>query len=334
MQYTPIVRADPTCLLAVARSVPRPELAPLFVFDNEDLEQLGVRAARLRFNDHTVGVDIRSERRGELLRRFDSALAPLLAAGAKCRPVISIDDDPAALRELGAWTTSCGSQVILRLRIPSIGVRERLQQAMVLASAATRISRQNIHIILDQADDTSTVACEQLVPLLAANGPWASIAVAAGSMPAMAAITRRGEWIRADRQEMRIAAALDALGDVGTALGFADYTNRHPLLEATLTHARGNGFRWPDGESWHILREAAVTGWPSGESRRSHLEVLAEMGVVNAGQPRSWGERSLSRFIGGQGESDQINAWMMNHHIELSSVAAGRRTTQATAAAS
>lgn len=314
MQYTPIVRADPTCLLAVARSTARPTLAPVLMLDNEDLAQLSVRAARLRFVDHVLGVDVRSERRGQVLRTPHEVFAPLVTSGAKCRPVFSIDDDPIALRELGAWAAGEGSQLILRMRVFALGARERLQQAMVLATAATRRSRDEIHVLLDQVDDLSPWACEQLVPLLCENGPWASITVAAGSAPAIASVTRRGEWIRAERRELAIGRQLAELEALGTPLGIGDYANRHPLLEANLTHARGNGFRWSTNHGWMVLREAPTL---DGDQRRAVLARLVELGVLDVARPRSWGERSLARYLVGRAEPDQLNAWMVNHHIEI-----------------
>jgi hypothetical protein len=327
VQYTPIVKADPTCLLAVARSISRPQLTPLLVFDNEDIAQLRVRATRLRFADHYVAVDIRADARREHLRSLAQAFEPLISSGARCRPVISIDDDPIALREVGAWAAATGSDLVLRLRVFSLGARERIQQAMVLASASTRTPRDRIHVLLDQADDPNGDSAGPLVQLLAENGPWASITVAAGSAPTMSSLTRRGEWIRAERKELRIIAALSQLGDVGTPLGLGDYTNRHPRLEANLTHARGNGFRWTATDDWYLLREPANGAASTMGGRRDGLLRLAELGALVTEGTRSWGERSMAKFLHGEAESDQINAWMINHHIELTAddVAGGRR---------
>ena len=327
MQYTPIVKADPTCLLAVARSISRPSLTPLLVFDNEDIAQLRVRATRLRFADHFVAVDIRADARREHLRSLAQSFEPLISSGARCRPVISIDDDPIALREVGAWATDTGSDLVLRLRVFSLGARERIQQAMVLASASTRSPRHRIHVLLDQADDPNGDTAGPLVRLLAENGPWASITIAAGSAPAMSSLTRRGEWVRSERKELRIVTVLNQLGDLGTPLGIGDYTNRHPLLEANLTHARGNGFRWTTSDDWYLLREPANGASSTMGSRRDGLLHLVELGALSTEGTRSWGERSMARFLHGEAEADQINAWMINHHIELTAddIAGGRR---------
>jgi Beta protein len=327
VQYTPIVKADPTCLLAVARSISRPSLTPLLVFDNEDIAQLRVRATRLRFADHYLAVDIRADARQQHLRALDQTFEPLTLSGARCRPVISIDDDPVALRDVGAWAAATGSDLVLRLRVFSLGARERIQQAMVLASASTRTPRHRIHVLLDQADDPNGETAGALVRLLAENGPWASITIAAGSAPAMSSVTRRGEWIRAERRELRIVNTLGQLGDLGTPLGIGDYTNRHPLLEANLTHARGNGFRWTASDDWYVLREPANGGAATMGVRRDGLQRLTELGALVTEGPRSWGERSITRFVHGEAEADQINAWMINHHIELTAddIAGGRR---------
>jgi hypothetical protein len=317
VQYTPILKADPTCLLGVVRSLSRPSLTPLLVFDNDDIAQLKVRATRLRFSDHQLAIDIRTDSRQDQLRSLDSVFAPLVASGAHCRPVISIDDDPVSLREVGAWAMANDSDLVLRLRVFSLGARERLQQAMVLASAATRTPRPRIHVVLDQADDPSVEGAAPLVRLLAQNGPWASITVAAGGAPSMASVTRRGEWIRVERRELRLTQTLRDLGDVGTPLGVGDYTNRHPLLEANLTHARGNGFRWTTPDSWYLLRETAINAWPTPTGRRDCLAQLVGFNALEPDRVRSWGERSMAKFLHGEAESDQINAWMINHHIEL-----------------
>ncbi len=305
------------------------------MFDNEDIAQLRVRATRLRFADHYVAIDIRADARREHLRSLAKVFEPLISSGARCRPVISIDDDPTALREVGAWAAATGSDLVLRLRVFSLGARERIQQAMVLASASTRTPRHRIHVLLDQADDPNGDSAGPLVQLLAENGPWASITIAAGSAPAMSTLTRRGEWIRAERKELRIIAALNQLGDVGTPLGIGDYTNRHPLLEANLTHARGNGFRWTGTDDWYVLREPANGASSTMGSRRDGLWRLAELGALSTEGTRSWGERSMAKFLHGEAESDQINAWMINHHIELTAddVARGRRERVAAAGA-
>ncbi len=293
---------------------------PLVVFDNEDVAQIGVRASRLRLHDHSLAIDLRADRRRELLRSVDSFFGPLVESGAACRPVISIDDDPLALREVGAWASQADSTIVLRLRVLSLGARERLQQAMVLASAATRTARDRIHIVLDQADDPTTGSIGTLVRLLAENGPWASITVAAGSAPAMASLGRRGEWVRFERRELAIARTLDELGDLGTPLGLGDYANRHPLLEAGLTHARGNGLRWPTDDAWQFMRETVAGGvGPAGDARRDALLRLADSGAFQPDRPRSWGERAMAKFLRGEAEPDQLNAWMINHHIEITS---------------
>ncbi len=327
MQYTPIVKADPTCLLAVARSGSRSTLSPLLVFDNEDIAQLAVRSTRLRFAENRLAVDIRADSRRQHLSALAAFFEPLLASGAQCRPVISIDDDPTSLRHVGRWAEATGADLVLRLRVFSLGARERIQQAMVLASAATRTARDRIHVLLDQADDPGVESIGPLVRLLADNGPWASITVAAGSAPAISSVGRRGEWVRVERKELRLCAALDQLGDVGTPLGMGDYTNRHPLLEANLTHARGNGFRWPAHGDWYVLREPAAHALSTAGDRRDGLSQLVDFGVLSMENTRSWGERSMVKFLRGEAEPDQVNGWMINHHIELTAddISSGRR---------
>jgi hypothetical protein len=329
--YVPMLRGDATNLTAIARLSAVNVAQPVLVVDGNDLRQLGSRLGKAALSGFALAVDVRSPDRSEVLRDFGRFSKPLASNGVILRPVIQMDDDPDVLRALGALCNpeAGGHGVMLRVRVLGRGATESARQATIIASSATRIPRTAIHILLDEFDTPASGPAIDLVGLVASQGPWASISVAAGSAPAISSITRRGDWQRFERRESEVQSAALALNTSTRTIGFGDYSNRHATLEAQAPHARGNGLRWFHNDGWYVCRETAINGWPPPEVRHDELRELLALDAINVATPRSWGESELVAFMAGDTEPDLINAWMVNHHLEL----VGASVAAATAAA-
>jgi Beta protein len=331
--YMPMLRGDATNVLAISRLSAPSVAQPVLVVDGNDLRQLGPRLGKASLGGYTVAIDVRSPDRSDHLREFARLIRPVVNSGVMVRPVIQMDDEPEVLRLLGALCSpeNGGHGVVLRVRVLGRGATETARQATIIASSATRIPRTSIHILLDEADAPAAGPASDLVPLVASQGPWGSISVAAGSAPAISSITRRGEWQRFERRELDVQRAALALNTSTRMIGFGDYGNRHATLEAQAPHARGNGLRWFHNDGWFVCRETAINGWPPPEVRRAELSDLLDLEAISVGNPRSWGETELLRFMSGDVEPDLINAWMVNHHLELVGASVAQETADVVA---
>jgi Beta protein len=335
LMYMPLLRGDATNLTAISHLSAPSVAQPVLVVDGNDLRQIGSRLGKASVSGYTLAIDVRTPDRSAVLRDLSRLMRPLTAAGIGIRPVIQIDDEPDVLRSIGTLCNpeNGGHGVVLRVRILGRGATETARQATIIASTATRIPRTAIHILLDEADAPSAGPASDLIPLVASQGPWGSITVAAGAAPAISSIARRGEWQRFERREADVQHAALSLNTTSRVIGFGDYGNRHATLEAHAPHARGNGLRWLHNDAWYVCREAAINGWPPPEVRQVELSDLLGLDAINVAQPRSWGERELVRFMAGDIEPDLINAWMVNHHLESIGQAVAAETLSVVASA-
>jgi Beta protein len=327
--YMPMLRGDATNLTAISHLSAVDVAHPVLIVDGNDLRQLGSRLGKASLGGFVLAVDVRSPDRSDVLRDFGRLTRTLANNGVHIRPVIQMDDEPEVLRAIGALCNpdNGGHGIVLRVRVLGRGATETARQATIIASSATRIPRTAIHILLDESDSPSAGPAADLIALVASQGPWASITVASGAAPAISSISRRGEWQRFERREIDVQNAVLALNTSTRTIGFGDYGNRHATLEAQAPHARGNGLRWLHNDAWYVCREAAINGWPPPEVRLTELAELLSLDAINVAAPRSWGESELVRFMSGDVEPDLINAWMVNHHLELVAASVSSQTT-------
>ena len=325
--YSPLLRGDVTNLAALGHLSSASLVRPVLTVDGNDLRHIVHRLTRAHLAGFTVSLDLRSPERSQLLFDYSRFVKPLVQASITCRPVVQMDDEPELLRSLGAVThpEAGGDGVTLRVRALGRGAVETARQAAIIASAATRLPRTSIHILLDQTDAPSPQLAGEIVNLVTSQGPWGSITLAGGSAPAISSLTKRGVWHRIEQKELALLDRIAEQQGNHRSVAFGDYGNRHATLEAHAPHARGNGLRWLHDGAWYVCRESAVNGWPPPEVRQVELADLLGLDAVNVASPRSWGERELIRFLAGDVEPDLINAWMVNHHLELTGARVAQR---------
>lgn len=233
-----------------------------------------------------------------------------------------LDDSPRILRDVAAACALHSEGACLRLgsedEDPNPSV-PRGQLAKVLAGTGLRT--RDIDLLIDFTTVASTRDVTRCVPLaldmltrVAANGPWRSVALAAGAFPKSISALQSGSVTPLPRYDARFFAQVLSAGPQ-IQPDYGDYGINYPIMGPSPPRAPKPNLRYTDGLVWQVDREDRLL--PGNDSFFTVCARAVQSGYwagINFSQGDTEIER-CSRRVGSAGTATQWLQYGASHHM-------------------
>jgi hypothetical protein len=241
--------------------------------------------------------------------------------GTRLTPVVSLDSDVDCIAAANHVEAALGSDIAVRLGIDELGDLAGIRALVALLSTSFRSS----HLIVDcehivpSAARLLPMVLPPLVNAILALGPWKTVTILTGSIPADFA-GYAGTLHLVPRLEWPLWLSIVPPGTLSHRPAFGDYGISHPEYRFVPWYARGSAkIRYTGHDDYHIfiargLRAARHGGY-------SQFHALAAQVVAHAvyrGAPYSTGDTYIDDCANTRVGTGNLTTWVMvgtNQHI-------------------